>query len=131
MLMKSYTVNGARVGQARQALRNDEGRPMKQVEAADALGIHVVTLNRIENGKAPVSLDLLERLAAFTGRSKEWLLGEAELLDPVLANRERISKALGKIAEGFEELGLVDVLNNQARLAGIESVALEGDEVVS
>jgi transcriptional regulator with XRE-family HTH domain len=118
--MRSYIVDGARVGQARQALRNDQGKPMKQVEAAEALGIHAVTLNRIENGKAPVSLELLERLVELTGRSREWLLGQDDQVDPILANRDRIARALAKIAEGFEELELVDVLNTQARLAAVE-----------
>jgi transcriptional regulator with XRE-family HTH domain len=111
---QSYTVDPVRAAQARIEKR------LSQVSAASALGVNRVTLNKIENGKANVSLDLLERMAGEYGRSRDWLLGKDDV-DPVAANRDRISKALQKIAEGFEELDLVNVLNAQASLAASET----------
>lgn len=90
---------------------------LTQAEAAGTLGVNRVTLNKIENGRSNLSLDLLERMAARYGCSREHLLGLDDT-DPVRANRDRIAKALQKIAEGFEELELTDVLNNRARDAG-------------
>ncbi len=113
-MAQSYQVDGARVGQARQAVVKD-GRPLKQVEAAELLGLHPVTLNRIENGKARVSLETLERIAALTGRTREWLLGEPETIDPLEAGRGRLANALAQISAGFEELN--DVLAQQVRAA--------------
>lgn len=122
MKRQSYTVDPHRAAQARLAVG------LTQAEAADDLGVNRVTLNKIENGKANASLDLIERMAARYTRSREWLLGQ-DHADPVLVNRDRIARALGKIAEGFEELGLVEVLNGQAHLAAVDAVTT--DEVAA
>ncbi|HXH35233.1 MAG TPA: helix-turn-helix transcriptional regulator [Plantibacter sp.] len=100
--MKSYQVDGMRIGQARQAVLTEDGKPLKQVEAAERLGVHPVTLNRIENGKAKVSLELLERLALLTGRSREWLLGEPEPEDEFAARSSQLAEAMAHLAASFE-----------------------------
>lgn len=70
-MAKGYRANGLRIAQARLSL---PGRP-NQREFADRLGIHWVTQSNIENGKANVSLELLERISRETGRTREYLLG--------------------------------------------------------
>lgn len=114
--MKSYKVNHARAGQARVATLDAEGdKPLKQVRAAELLGIHAVTLNRIEAGSARVSLELLERMCVLYGCTRAYLLGEPELVDELEAARERIAGALTKVGSGLEELaGLVETLNDRA-----------------
>jgi len=115
----TYTPDKTRVAQARLAA----GFAV-QADAAQSLGVNRVTLNKIENGRANLSLDLLERMADLYGCSRGFLLGLDDQVDPVLVNRDRIAKALAKIAEGFEELELVDVLNAQAH-----AHAVDGSEV--
>lgn len=110
--MKSYEIDGSRLGQARQALVNEDGRPMKQVEFARLLDIHPVTLNRIENGKSKVSLDLLDKIADLTGKTREHLLGEPENVDEVELARERVSNALAQMSLALADI--VDVLYGRA-----------------
>lgn len=110
MKRPSYTVDPVRAAQARM----DKG--FKQAEAADALMVNRVTLNKIENGRANVSLDLLERMTLLYDRSREWLLGEPETVDAIEAGREKLATALAKINDGFEDLhDLVSTLNERAR----------------
>src|SRR4051812_5811641 len=111
----SYTPDPVRVAQARM----DKG--LKQAAAADALHVNRVTLNKIENGRANVSLELLERMTKLYDRSREWLLGEPEQVDPLELGRERLASALSKINDGFEDLtNLVDTLNGAAKQAALE-----------
>lgn len=107
MARPGYTIDGARAGQARSACG------LTQEQAAKDLGVHRITVTKIENGSAKVSLDLLERMSGRYGRSREWLLGEPESVDELELGRERIALALAKIGEGFEEL--TSVLNARAR----------------
>jgi transcriptional regulator with XRE-family HTH domain len=102
------------------------GLGLKQAEAADALGVNRVTLNKIENGRANVSLELLEAMAEMYGCSREYLLGQPEEVDAIELGRERLAVALAKINDGFEDLtSLVDTLNAQARdaVSSVEPVA--------
>lgn len=112
MARTSYTIDGARAGQARTALS------MTQADMADALGVNRVTMNKVENGRANVSLEFLERLSELTGRSREWLLGEPEQVDAIELGREQLAAAFAKISAGFETLNdLVATLNDRAREA--------------
>lgn len=109
------TVDPVRAGQAREAFRDKAGARLSQVAAARRLGVHPVTLNKIENGKANCSLELLERMSKLYGRTREWLCGENDPVDEVEAAREKFALALSSIGEGFEQLTeLVDVLNQRA-----------------
>lgn len=117
-MKRSYQLDPVRVAQARQAIPGanstaERFRAMTQTELAEKLGVHRITLTQIENGKANASLDLLERLVQATGKSREWLLGEPEQLDPVEESRQQVGAALAKIAAGFEQL--TDVLDEQLR----------------
>lgn len=106
------------MAQARQALRSD-GTPrvsaddlvMTQGELADLVGVHRVTLNKIEGGSARVSLDLVERLAAALGRTREHLLGEPETIDQFELARERMANALAEFSVA------VDLLKDAAATA--------------
>lgn len=110
-----------RVAQARLALTGEDGRQVTQDELADLVGVHRVTMNRIEAGTARVSLDVLEGLSVALGRSREWLLGDPELTDELALARDRVASALAKIGEGFEDFtGAVDLLYERAR--GVEIV---------
>lgn len=111
MARTSYAIDAARAGQARTAAG------LTQEDAAAKLGINRITLNKIENGRTNVSLDLLERIASFYGRSREWMLGEPETIDEIELGRERLAVALTKISEGFEELTIV--LNQRVRDAQV------------
>lgn len=70
VMPKGMKVNGLRVAQARLAL---EDRP-SQADFAKRVGIHWVTQSNIENNKANVSLELLERIAAEARVTREHLL---------------------------------------------------------
>jgi transcriptional regulator with XRE-family HTH domain len=109
MSRTSFDVDPTRAAQARISAG------LTQALAADELEINRVTMNKIENGKARVSLDLLERMAQRYGRSRAWLIGEPEAEDEIEASRERIANALSLISQGFEEL--VPVLNDRVREA--------------
>lgn len=109
MSRSGHTVDPVRVAKARIATG------LKQAEAADALGVNRVTLNKIENGRAKVSLDLLERMTALYGRSREHLSGEDEEPDPVEAASLKVAAALSKISEGFDDLN--EVLTGRVREA--------------
>jgi transcriptional regulator with XRE-family HTH domain len=109
MARPGYTVDQVRVAQARVSSNLSQG------EAADALNVNRVTLNKIENGRANVSLDLLERMSVLYGCSREWLQGEPEKLDEVELGRERFSNALATMAEGMEQL--IAALDPLLRLA--------------
>lgn len=74
MAPRGMKVNGVRIARARLRM---PGSP-NQAEFAKSLGIHWVTQSNIENGKAKVSLELLERIAAATGTSREYLIGSDE-----------------------------------------------------
>lgn len=70
-----HRVDGLKVAKARQALGKN-GNRVSQVEFARRIGVHPVTMNRIENGKANVSLELLEKIAAETKKRREHFLAE-------------------------------------------------------
>lgn len=114
MAKPGYTINGTRVAQARQ-----QRLGITQGALADLLGIHRVTLTRIENGTAPVSLELLEKLTSALGCSRAWLLGEPESTGPM----DQLADALAKINAGFVDLAdLVETLNGRAA-SHVEKVA--------
>src|SRR3954466_4408525 len=77
MARHGYRIDGLRVAQARQRIQV-AGKPITQAAFAERVGIHWVTMNRIENGKANASLELIERIAEETATTREYLLGEDE-----------------------------------------------------
>jgi transcriptional regulator with XRE-family HTH domain len=72
MAPRGHQVNGALIGRRRTELK------LTQAQMADRLGIHWVTQSRIESGKSPVSLELVERIAVETGLSRHELLREPD-----------------------------------------------------
>lgn len=60
-------VNGLRIAQARHALPRDTTRPVSQAKFAEMIGLHTVSVNRLERGKARASLDTLGRISSVTG----------------------------------------------------------------
>lgn len=100
--MKGHVINATRAGQARAATIGDDGKPLSQRAAADLLGVHPVTLNRIEGGKYRVSTDLLERMTQLYGQSRDWLLGvegeDLDALNKALARRQ-LTAALEVLAD--------------------------------
>lgn len=103
-------LDGVRVAQARQKLPGFNGRTyLRQTEFADQIGLHPVTLNRIENNKTNVSLELAERLANALGVTREWLQGAD---DPYELARVKMGQALADFNEA------VDLLKNAAAATG-------------
>lgn len=86
MARKGHAVDGLKVAQARLAL---PGQP-SQAEFARRLGIHWVTQSNIENGKAKVSLELLERISEETGQRRDSFLlpEEEEASQPLRRDRD-------------------------------------------
>lgn len=118
MSRQSYEIDGLRVATARQAITGQNGKPMTQAELAARADVHRVTITKIENGDANVSLDLLERLAGILDCTREHLLGAAEPIDPVEASRAKLADGLEEVADGFEKLSeVVDELTHEAQLA--------------
>lgn len=107
--MEGYAIDGDRAGKARCALRDRDGKQrFSQAAAARALSIHPVTLNRIENGKARASLEVIERMCELYDVSREYLLGQPEEIDPVEAVKEEMSEALADIARGFTRIAAAE-----------------------
>ena len=50
-------------------------RGLTQEEAGKIIGLSRATYNGVENGKCPLSVDRLEKLAEYYGVSAEWFLG--------------------------------------------------------
>jgi transcriptional regulator with XRE-family HTH domain len=123
-MREGIQLDGVRVAAARQALPGFNGRSyLRQSEFADVVGIHPVTLNRIENNKTKVSLETLEGLCEHLGRTREWLMGVPEEVDELEAAREQMATALSKIAEGYEDFGAaVEALNARIREVSGEQV---------
>lgn len=115
--MQGYRVDGVRAAQARMALTGGDGRSLGQAAAArELLGINPVTLNRVENGKANVSLDLLERMAALYGVSKAWLLGEPDEIDAIEAAQDALAASTKALNENLQRAGdLVKALDRRLR----------------
>lgn len=113
---RSFQLDGVRVARARAILKDEDGRHLTQAAFAGLVGLHLVTMNRIENNKARVSLHVLERIADLTGRSREYLLGEPEHVDEVDAAREMFAQALEQMQGGFEDFNAaVDLLTNRVK----------------
>lgn len=75
MAPTGHRVDGLKIARARLAMTDRRtGQSIKQAEFARRLGIHPVTMSNIENGKANVSLDLLERIATETGEKRDHFL---------------------------------------------------------
>lgn len=109
MARKSYCIDPSRAGQA----RTKAGLTQQQV--ADQLGCSRITINKIENGRANVSLSLVEGMANLYAVTREWLLGE---LDPAAAHHKKIVTALGKLEEGLGDIvDIVEELNAEAAAA--------------
>lgn len=82
---------------------------MAQGRLAELVGVHRVTIAKIETGQARVSREVLERLVEVLGRSREWLLGEPEQVDEFELARVKMASAL----ESFSEA--VDLLQRRIR----------------
>lgn len=78
MGVTGHRVDGLKIAKAREALGRGKKVRMTQAKFAERVGIHLVTMNRIENGKANVSLDLLEKIAAETGHPREHFLADGD-----------------------------------------------------
>lgn len=89
MAPKGMAANGLRIAQARLALPG----PPSQAEFARTVGIHWVTQSNIENNKAKVSLELLERIAEATGTTREHLLGDDEDEEAALVNAASLASS--------------------------------------
>lgn len=65
-------IDGVAVAKARLAIIDrSTGKALTQAAFARRLGIHVVTMSNIENSKANVSLELLEKIAKETRKRRE------------------------------------------------------------
>jgi len=107
---KGIKANGLRIAQARLALPD---RP-SQAEFARRVGIHWVTQSNIENNKANVSLELLERIAETTGKSRDHFLGEdddeeAASMPPLTFDRDSLLDVLIEALQAARERGPVAV----------------------
>lgn len=101
----SYLLDGERVARARVALPvGEDGRQVSQDDLGGLVGIHRVTVTRIENGKAPVSLEVLERLSQVLGVSRSWLLGEPEQVDELERAREKMARSLAEFSDAVDLL---------------------------
>lgn len=87
LMPKGMRPNGLRIAQARLALPDKPS----QAEFAKRIGIHWVTQSNIENGKANISLELLERIAEVTGEKREHFLTGASDDDAEAALPELIA----------------------------------------
>lgn len=115
-MREGIALDGGRVAKARQALKDGDGRYMRQSEFAELIGVHPVTMNRIENNKAKVSLETLELLCEQLSRSREHLMGLPEEIDELNSARDRVAKALSKLADGYADFGeAVEALNDRVK----------------
>jgi transcriptional regulator with XRE-family HTH domain len=89
-----------------------------QEEIAEALGMHRVTYNKIEKGKAPLTYRYLKELAAFYGVDMAVMLGaveaeSGEIPEPTVARdavRGWVYGELGRLAgAGADEQEIADV----------------------
>jgi transcriptional regulator with XRE-family HTH domain len=112
-MAEGIQLDGVRVAKARQNLPGFNGRTyLRQSEFAEVIGIHPVTMNRIENGQAKVSLETAEKLCRALGVSREWLQGEPERIDEFELARAKMTNALAEFSDA------VDLLQRAARAAG-------------
>jgi len=124
MARQGFQIDGVRLGRRRTELA------LTQQLLADKAHIHRTTLAKIEGGSRSVSLQIVERLAAVLGCSREWLLGEPEQADEFDLARDRIASAMTKMADGFEDFtAAVEALEQRARdvAAGVHDQS--GEEV--
>lgn len=113
MSRRGVGIDPARLGQARTAKR------LTQDDLAELVGAHRVTIAKLEGTTGPAcSLELLERLSAALGRSREWLMGEPEQVDEFELARNRMASAMSQIADGFEDFTeAVEALQRRAHEA--------------
>lgn len=102
MSKRGHQIDGLRAAQERERLG------FTQAECAARLGVHRVTLTKIENDDTNVSLDLIERMTALFSCTREHLQGLDVPVDEVEAAKEQIAEALAKVSDGLEDL--VDVM---------------------
>lgn len=118
MARTSYQPDQMRLSKARMDLG------MTQRDLAAAVGVHPVTVAKVETGKYRVSLETLEKFAEKLGCSRDWLCGEDDEIDPLLAEKERIASALMKFGEALEEIADVlygrvsEIANNDKPASG-------------
>lgn len=116
----SFQLDGVRVARARAILRDNDGRALTQVAFAGLVGLHPVTMNRVENNKTRVSLSVVEKIATLTGRTREYLLGEVEQVDGVEMARGMFAHALEQMQDGFEDFNAaIDLLTARAKDAAV------------
>lgn len=84
-------IDGVAVAKARLAITDRRtGKPLSQADFARRIGIHPVTMSNIENGKANVSLELLEKIAKETRKRRE----DFQLADD--ADSEEAAEPMGR-----------------------------------
>jgi transcriptional regulator with XRE-family HTH domain len=131
MAPTGHRVDGLRIARARQSLTDGRTeKPLSQAAFAKRLGIHPVTMSNIENGKANVSLDLLERIADETGTTRDDLLASGD--DGDEEEDEPVSELLMRAAYHLDKAGdyeMADRLRMRVRraksIADAESLAKE------
>lgn len=72
---------GQRVLQARLNMAARLGRPVRQQEIADAMGVHSVTVGRWESGAKEPDLATIERLGKVLGVDPRWLAFGTEVVN--------------------------------------------------
>lgn len=73
-MRRGQQVDGLRIAR----LRVEKLNSITQADFANRVGVHWVTMSNIENGKARVSLETLERIAGELGVRREELLADDE-----------------------------------------------------
>lgn len=86
--MVDYKLIGARIRQARQI------KHLTQVELAVAIGVSRAHLTNAEGGNGGLALDKLILVAAETGTTVGWLIGESGPVDPLEAELLTVFRAI-------------------------------------
>jgi transcriptional regulator with XRE-family HTH domain len=108
---------GARIRQVRKA------QGLTQVDLSAAIGVTRSHLTNVERGSSGLGLDKLSLLAAETGTTVGWLIGESQpldrlksdLLDAFDALDQRDREALLRIAQGLQHRDVPSDVNTQPR----------------
>ena len=113
-----------------------ENKELKQVEAAAALGMSSVNLNRYETGKHEPDLETLAKLALFYGVTTDYLLGRVdsptdslvpattEPLDPTIERAN--NPAMDEILDNLQLMSQDDVENFRRLTRSVVNRKIEG-----
>ena len=113
-----------------------ENKELKQIEAAAALGISSVNLNRYETGKHSPDLETLTKLALFYGVTTDYLLGRVdsptdslvpvttEPFDPTIERAN--NPAMDEILDNLQLMSQDDVENFRRLTRSVVNRKIEG-----